>query len=414
MKIFVLNGFITSLFIALLFYIQDLQLPVVVFLCLGYGLLMTLVSSFFVMGTISSGELNDVLKKQSVLKKQILLEKAKMEAVLKNLGEAVIIFDGEFNIIEANPKARKMLFTREDQDNLKDFHPKFWRGLKEIIEQSLRFHMVCSKSIQIGREDKSYKEVLTAPLTEDWGLITVQDHLHHETVHEMGRDFVANASHELRTPITIIKGFAEMLRDIPEISAAMLQDITEKIVRNCLRMNLLVKNLLTLADLEYLPKARLQQCDLLPLVENCKESLCAVYPNISITIENKSPNLSLQADPDLLELAIMNLLENGVKYSVNPAELSVKLEKLETGIHLYISDKGVGIPSKDLPHIFDRFYTVDKARSRKLGGAGLGLSIVKSIIRKHQGEIKATSKDKKGTTFELAFTESEKSSQALS
>jgi len=183
----------------------------------------------------------------------------------------------------------------------------------------------------------------------------------------------------------------------------MLEDFTEKIVRNCQRMDNLVKNLLTLADLDYLPTVRLQECDLVALVDNCSHTLLALHPKVSIEALQSKEVIMIPADPDLFELALMNLLENAVKYSESPACITITIEDFPEQVRLTIADKGRGIAEHDLDSIFDRFYTVDKAHSRKLGGAGLGLSIVKAIITKHDGTIHVTSRLGEGAEFCLAF-----------
>ncbi|MCB1084704.1 MAG: GHKL domain-containing protein, partial [Chlamydiia bacterium] len=224
---------------------------------------------------------------------------------------------------------------------------------------------------------------------------------------QLGKDFVANASHELRTPITIIKGFAETIYDLPTISEAMLTDFSEKIVRNCERMDNLVKNLLTLADLDYLPKARLQECDLVGMIDNCSHSLLSLYPDVELESLHNSEYILVNGDPDLLELAIMNLLENGVKYSSEVPKIQVTIEEHGEEVCLTIADQGIGIPCDDLDHIFERFYTVNKAHSRRLGGAGLGLSIVKTIASKHEATVCVESKEGEGTAFTLCFQKKE-------
>ncbi len=183
----------------------------------------------------------------------------------------------------------------------------------------------------------------------------------------------------------------------------MLIDITEKIVRNCQRMDSLVKNLLTLADLENLPNSRFHEYDMYGLVENCRQVVRAVYNDAEISIHKSMDSVTAFVDPDILELAIINLLDNACKYSNRPAQIQVNLAQNENETVIEISDKGLGIPAQDLEHIFDRFYTVNKAHSRRLGGAGLGLSIVKTIIEKHDGTITAASILGSGTTFTITL-----------
>lgn len=262
----------------------------------------------------------------------------------------------------------------------------------------------------ITLNDKTFIELVVVPQSSygssKKAYVILQDKSSQRQVVDMGKEFIASASHELRTPITIIKGFAETLQDLKDISSEMLAQITEKIVRNCTRMDALVKSLLTLADLDNIPKNRFQPCDLVALVESCAHLLQTVSPTTQLEIKKSHDHLMISADPDLLERALMNLLENGVKYSTPPAHLTVSLISKNGFAEIDIQDQGIGIPASDLPHIFDRFYTVNKAHSRRLGGAGLGLSIVKMIIEKHDGTIMATSELGQGTTFALKLPNS--------
>lgn len=214
------------------------------------------------------------------------------------------------------------------------------------------------------------------------------------------KDFVANASHELKTPITIIHGFAETLHDNPQLPQETHQDITGKIVRNCERMDHIIKDLLLLTNIENIPESRLKKCDLEEIVKNSCDTVKAIYPTAEIAVEKPSnQNFTLLADPDLLELVFNNLIENAAKYSPLTPSIKISLKKNGTWISAAVSDKGIGIPQEDLPHIFDRFYRVDKGRSRKMGGTGLGLSIANTIIIKHGGKIAASSNLGQGTTL---------------
>jgi two-component system, OmpR family, phosphate regulon sensor histidine kinase PhoR len=217
----------------------------------------------------------------------------------------------------------------------------------------------------------------------------------------MRRDFIANASHELKTPITVIRGFAEALHDNPELSKEVQEQVTGKIVRNCNRMTGLIKDLLTLADIENIPSSRLTECDLYDLSERCRFMVLEAFPDALIEISKHQEEISLIADAELLELALTNLMENAAKYSKRPAQITVILKATADQVQIEIADKGIGIPLVDQEHIFDRFYTVDKAHSQKMGGSGLGLSIVKTIVEKHFGTISLVSELGKGTTFTI-------------
>jgi two-component system phosphate regulon sensor histidine kinase PhoR len=336
--------------------------------------------------------------------KNITEERNEKEAILESLGEGVIAVDAGGHVRYVNFTGSKMLGTpkRHLMGALFPTTSPLLEKCQHLLKAAQDTGVVVTDSIALEGLHRRYLDLIAAPKAKGSGaIIVLQDKSSHYKVLEMGKDFVANASHELRTPITIIKGFAETLQDMPELSPEMLADITEKIVRNCQRMDNLVKNLLTLADIENLPETRFKPFDLVPLVENCRHMLRAVYPDAEVSIEKSTQEIWAAGDVDLLELAIINLLDNAAKYSNPPAHIHIKLEALVDEAKITISDKGIGIPPADAEHIFERFYTVNKAHSRRLGGAGLGLSIVKTIIEKHDGTITVSSILGSGTTFTI-------------
>jgi two-component system, OmpR family, phosphate regulon sensor histidine kinase PhoR len=220
---------------------------------------------------------------------------------------------------------------------------------------------------------------------------------------EIGRDFIASATHELKTPITILRGFAETLHENPHLPAETYRDITEKMVANCQRMDTLVKNLLTLAALdEELPSSRLKECDLADLAAQSQQAILSLHPEAKIAILNDQPWLAA-VDPDLFFQALLNLLDNAVKYSKPPASVTISFSREKEGVVIKVADKGMGIPKEDLNRIFERFYAVNKSLSRSLGGSGLGLAIVKRIVEKHHGKISVESQLGKGSTFKITL-----------
>ncbi len=341
----------------------------------------------------------------------VVEERNEKESILDSLMEGVVAIDGEGIIRYANQTFAKMVGLSRRE--LFSRHMATMRApKKEPLARCLALIKIAQDTAtvvtdSIALEDKIFLDLIVVPKPFKSGaVVVVQDKSSQRQVVEMGKEFIANASHELRTPITIIKGFAETLQDLKSISPTMLSEITEKIVRNCARMETLVKNLLTLADLENIPQSRFQPCDLVSLADNCVHLLQTLSPEAQIKIEKTKDRLMVDADPDLLELAMMNLLENGVKYSQPPAHLTLHLKEKKREVIVEIEDKGIGIPEEDIPYIFNRFYTVNKAHSRRLGGAGLGLSIVKTIIDKHEGTISVTSQLGKGTTFTITLPKS--------
>lgn len=331
-----------------------------------------------------------------------LEERDEKEVILESLIEGVITFNGEEKVSFINPMACKLLGLSKRKilgktfDSIEKFvNNACIKKCMTLLKAAQEKESLVTDSFCLEKEKKIYLDLIAAPKAGKKGVILIlQDKSNHQKILQMGKDFIANASHELRTPITVIKGFAETLQDLPQISPQMLRQIIEKITRNCLRMETLVKNLLTLADIENLPQTKWEECDVEAFMENCKEMLLTVRPDVQIQVECPQEKLTVAADPDLLELAIMNLLENAAKYSPSPVQIKMSAKNNEKEIELAIEDKGIGIPQEDQEHIFERFYTVDKAHSRSLGGAGLGLSIVKTIIEKHDGTISLVSQVK--------------------
>lgn len=338
-------------------------------------------------------------------------ERKEKEAILEFLEEGVVIVDDQMCVRHINSIGAKMVGVSRRKLIGNPFPKTSSLFFSELLDKCRVLLVTClstgralTDSISMGEEKRIYFNLIATPKAQGKGAILIlQDKSSHHRILEMGKDFVANASHELRTPITIIKGFAETMQDLPELPREMVADMTEKIVRNCQRMDSLVKNLLTLADLDNLPESRFQECDLTALAEACREVVLSIYKAASIEIDSCEEPIAVNADPDILELAIINLLDNAAKYSNSPAQICMKIWRKAEEVHISISDKGIGIPLSELDHIFDRFYTVDKARSRRFGGAGLGLSIVRTIVEKHHGSISASSQIGKGTTFRIVL-----------
>ena len=323
------------------------------------------------------------------------------EMLLEHIEEGVVVVDTDMKLLNVNRKAAGILDVLKM--HLIGTYFDDWHELGEVSKQCCQVLRRAVEGHGVAQETVENYEIVAFPAYGDKVVAILRDVSSTHKMMKMGRDFVANASHELRTPITIIKGFIETLRDMPQVTEAMLDDILEKVLRSCERMEGLIKNLLILADLDYLPDSQKKVCEVVTLVDSCRRMIAAVHPDATVEVLPNKEEIFIRADPDLLELAIMNLIQNGVKYSGEKAHVTVKIEEILGEVRITIADRGCGIPEKDLRNIFDRFYTVDKARSRKLGGAGLGLSIVKTIIEHHEGNISAHSKVGVGTEFTAAL-----------
>jgi len=327
---------------------------------------------------------------------KLTIERGERQLLLESLVEGVVAVEPDLTITYANPAAASLL----EQDilvghNIRDLQQEICTNLLiTALAEGLPLHNTMERPPR-------YFELVAAPLTDRTGaILVIQDKTHLYKLQEMRKDFVANASHELKTPLTIIRGFAELLHDNPTLSRPQMEEMTTKIVTNCIRMSDLIKDLLLLSDVENLPESNLGPVDLKALVGKCILQLHSIYPDAEVTFLHPDQPVLFEADSSLIELAIINLLTNAAKYSNPPAEITVRLTP---DIHLQVIDQGLGIPSQDLERIFERFYRVDKARSKQVGGSGLGLSIVENIVKKHGGTISVSSQMGVGSRFTLHF-----------
>lgn len=330
------------------------------------------------------------------------------------LEEGIALLNGKYEVQECNRAFMRILGMA--QEGL--IHRDIFSVEKVAHEEVLEKCRLLLKQVKVGlagvRESLSYNrgsdscvlDITAAPMGNKGFVLIIKDSSHDYQIFKMGKDFIANASHELRTPITIIKGFIETLRELPEVSDAMLEDIFEKVLRSCNRMDDIVKNLLLLTDLDHSFKTNIQPVDLVALLDNCRHSLLEIYPEVQIKLITSQQESKHEVDSSLLELAIMNLLQNAVKYSPSPANIQINLKQQQEECLISVIDQGYGIPYENRPHIFNRFYSVNKTISRKLGGAGLGLSIVKNIIEKHHGSISVEDNPNGGTIFTVSLPNS--------
>lgn len=334
----------------------------------------------------------------------ITQERNVIETVLESLLEGVIAVNDETKVVYANSMALNFLGIERSDLIGKEFDASIQAKCHELLIACQLNKKILKETLQLKKDGKRiYLDIVASPKKGKQGAILVlQDQTSHHKLLEMRKDFIANASHELKTPLTIVRGFAEALHDNPDLPASMKEDMTLKIVKNCKRMNHIILDLLTLSDVENIPESRMQSTELLDILTKCKKTVKEVYPTATIEIENASnENMEMVGDPYLLELSFNNLIENAAKYSKEAPRIRINLQKNNSFIKITITDNGIGIPKEDLEHIFERFYTVNKAHSRKLGGSGLGLSIVETIIHKHFGKISVTSDLDKGTTFTI-------------
>ena len=251
--------------------------------------------------------------------------------------------------------------------------------------------------------------VTAAPLPGGGAVGVLHDMTSIERVEKTRRDFIANVSHELRTPLTSIQGFAETLLDLDaagNADPATKRDFLEVIRKNASRMARLTEDLLVLARVEsgeqvFKFRATSPAEILNDAVETFNESAKAA--GVAIEVENTATQM-VHADKDAVHQVFTNLIDNAMKYAAGGARLEVGARDRENGVEFHVRDFGPGIASEHLPRLFERFYRVDKARSRESGGTGLGLAIAKHIVRAHGGTVRVSSELGHGSTFSFTLT----------
>ncbi|MBL0700276.1 MAG: ATP-binding protein, partial [Desulfosarcina sp.] len=291
------------------------------------------------------------------------------------------------------------------------------KHLHEII-RNREMHLLISKSALFGRpyendivvSDDPEKIVNTncAPLFNAdhkriGSLIVLQDVTHVRHLENIRKDFVANVSHEIRTPLTAIKGFVEtILYDHDRAETEKFLGIISKHVN---RLEAITEDLLSLATIEKKDaqdELRFENSKIKDIIETALQVVEDMAKKKSIDFDiSCSDDIFAKTDIPLLEQALVNLIDNAVKYSPEGEKILIWADRKEKGILIHVKDNGPGIPKKHLPRLFERFYRVDKARSRSLGGTGLGLAIVKHIIQAHGGHVTADSVPGKGSTFTI-------------
>lgn len=248
-------------------------------------------------------------------------------------------------------------------------------------------------------------EISAAPLPSGGALAVLHDVTGVEAAERSRRDFIANVSHELRTPLTSIQGYVETLVEDPNPNAATTREFLGIILKSATRMNRLTEDLLALASVESPDyKVVRQPMKASEVISDAVESLGGIVVDSGVAIESAgAPDSTVMADPDAMHQVFGNLIENALKYGKSGKRIRVGARELENEVEFTVQDFGPGIPYEHLERIFERFYRVDKARSRESGGTGLGLAIVKHIVQAHGGRIWAESELGSGAAFHLTL-----------
>ena len=339
-------------------------------------------------------ELKDKLNEVSKQKNQI-------ETILLHMTDGIIAFDMQGEIILINPAAKKSLKISPEDNSFDDIFKKC--GAEINMEKIIYLENWTSTEQRVKIEDK-YMHIFFAPFKNEndtpAGVIAViQDITEHVKLDNMRKEFVADVSHELKTPITSIMGYADTLLEA-EYDKETQGKFLNVIATEARRMAKLVTDLLTLSRYDNdKNRLRKESFDLGDLVKKCQDKL-------AIEIMKKKHKVScfvtadvppVYADKGDIERVVLNILSNSVKYTKDGGEIKIYVGFVYNDAYIKIIDNGIGIPEEDLTRIFERFYRVDKARTRELGGTGLGLSIAKEILDKNGGSIDIKSVVGEGT-----------------
>ena len=355
-------------------------------------------------------------------------EKARLEAVLGGMVEGVVVIDTNGTVLLSNSRAQEILELPADQ-------PSLGRSLIELtrnpdlhnlirrVKAEGEFDQSSALDVVLDAAGQRVVQVAATPIEEPAGtvhafILVFHDITDLKRTERVRRDFVANVSHELRTPLAAIRGYTETL-----LGGALDEPLEARrflviIERHAERLGRLVNDLLTLSDLE-LGLSELRCVPVRPelVVEATFDILRdkAIQGDIQLEQRLDPATPPVDADQDRLEQALLNLVDNSIKYTPNggsvtvhispvlPAEISAAPRPSEVGgfVEIAVRDTGIGVPAGELPRLTERFYRVDRARSRELGGTGLGLAIVKHIVQVHGGRMSIESELNRGTTVRL-------------
>ncbi len=370
------------------------------------------------MRVVGSREINTLAEAMNTMAHQLddrietmVRQREEQDAMLDSMAEAVLALDTQGKIIDLNPACSRMFQLEPATIRGRQVHEVLRKAdLLAFVDEVLSNPLPMSRDIVVRGDQDRYLTARGTALQDARRnrigvLIVLNDVTRLRRLENVRRDFVANASHELRTPITSIKGFVETLLDGALQDTENARRFLQIILNQANRLDALVNDILSLARIEN--DAERQTVDLAPGKVN--DVLRAALRTFEPLAERKQMRLVLPDGPELLatinarllEQAVGNLIDNAIKYSPAGSAVHIGAQRQDGGVVIHVSDEGPGIEPKHLPRLFERFYRVDKARSDHLGGTGLGLAIVKHIATAHGGSVSVDSKLGQGSTFRI-------------
>ena len=334
------------------------------------------------------------------------LRRLELEAAFRDMSEAIVVADGAGVITRINPRARELMGVRGfDAEGMRLSGMPAGPELSSAAIKALSSGSPVSFEIEPAASPGTVLSVSASPIFSEGAVrgcvLVARDITGPRKLEAMRRDFVANVSHELKTPLTAIRGCAETLLNGALEDREHGPGFVRSIYEQAVRLDNLVNDLLKISYAES-GQASLEKSpvDLKTLADETTGGLAAILAQKSISILNLVPaGLKVSADRDKLSQVLINLLDNAVKYNRTGGEIKISAAVEVGGVKVLVADTGTGIPAAHLARIFERFYRVDKARSRELGGTGLGLSIVKHLIELHGGAVGVESAEGRGSSF---------------
>ncbi len=341
--------------------------------------------------------------------------KSRFLAIIQAMSEGVLLVSGKHRIALSNTSAEKLLpwasplhgkdisqvFSSEAL--LKSLEKVEAKGKAERIKITSWKSNTGEKAVVKGKGREKRYSISISPLDDKFSVITISDITEMERLSLVRQDFVSNVSHELKTPLTAISGFAETLAE-SELDSAETKRFASIILKNTTHMQRIISDLLLLTSLD--------RTEIETAMDDAEDT--AIFQEVRAYTQYKADQKSIKVNyhpsgkkarcqSSLIVQAVINLVVNAISYSGENTEVDVSSRERDGMLEIKVSDYGVGIAQEDIPRIFERFYRVDKARSRESGGTGLGLSIVRHIAILHAGTIKAESELGKGSVFTLSI-----------
>ncbi len=345
---------------------------------------------------------NDMVLQIKTLFNEVSLEKEALNTIIASIQEGVLVLDKHGRIVLCNDGFRKItdLLPVEGKYYYEVIRtPKLGQLLDTVLQKA---DAVVHDELRIS--NRTYVCSATFLSAAQQTVLTLHDITELLGVATMKKDFILNVSHELRTPLTAIKGFVETMEQEGKGQSKRYLDIIKK---HTDRLINIVQDLQVLSQLEETERIELEKVNLGQLLETIRKLFeqRLKEKGLVFTIDIAQDVSSITADPFKLEQMFINLIDNAIKYT-EKGEISLTAQPHDSSAKIRLTDTGVGIPEQHLTRIFERFYVVDKSRSRKMGGTGLGLSIVKHIVQAHNGTIEVSSEVNKGTTFTIILPKS--------